>query len=66
MKIFDPTQKSGRQIDLQGVVPKRHFLKSLLHSCHGNIRCLLAPQTLILNSEAAVKSAKYKTISLVY
>ena len=29
--------------------------------CHGNIRCLLAPQTPILNSEPAVKSAKCKT-----
>ena len=51
------------QIDLQGEgdVPKRPLLTSLLQCCHGNIRCWLAPQTPILNSEPAVKSANCKT-----
>ena len=51
------------QIDLQGEgdVPKCPLLTSLLRCCHGNIRCWLAPQTPILNSEPAVKSANCKT-----
>ena len=67
MKIFDPDSNLAlRQIFRGGGgggggVPKRPSLTFLLHCCHGNIRCLLAPQTPIWNSEPAVKSAKCKT-----
>ena len=57
MKFFTPTQiwhakRYSRGMSLNAL----DVLVSLLH-----IRYLLAPQNQILSSEAAVKSAKYKT-----
>ena len=61
MKNFDLFSNLACKEIFRGDVSNRPLLQSSLHCYHGNISCLLAPQNPILNSKAAVKTAKRKT-----